>query len=106
MKCLILAAGQGKRIKQITKKFPKCLIKINKESLLKRQIRLLNSLNIKNITIVKGFKAKKINFKSVNYIIINKFIKLFILLTIQSLLHQSQGSMLNQLAYLDQLLLT
>ena len=106
MKCLILAAGQGKRIKQITKKFPKCLIKINKESLLKRQIRLLNSLNIKNITIVKGFKAKKINFKSVNYIIINKFIKLFILLTIQSLLNQSQGSMLNQLAYLDQLLLT
>ena len=66
MKCLILAAGQGKRIKHITKKFPKCLIKINKESLLQRQIRLLYRLNIKNITVVKGFKSKKINFKSVS----------------------------------------
>jgi len=73
MKCLILAAGQGQRIKHITKKFPKCLIKINKESLLQRQIRLLHRLNIKNITVVKGFKAKKINFKSVNYILNKNF---------------------------------
>ena len=65
MKCLILAAGRGKRIKHITKKLPKCLIKINKESLLQRQIRLLHRLNIKNIIVVKGFKAKKINFKSI-----------------------------------------
>ena len=73
MKCLILAAGRGRRIKHITKKFPKCLIKINKESLLQRQIRLLHRLNIKNITVVKGFKANKINFKSANYVLNKNF---------------------------------
>ena len=39
MKCIILAAGQGKRIDQVTKNKPKCLIKINKETLLERQIK-------------------------------------------------------------------
>ena len=36
MKCIILAAGQGKRIKKITKDNPKCLIKVNNENLLTR----------------------------------------------------------------------
>ena len=65
MKCIILAAGQGKRIDQVTKNKPKCLIKINKETLLERQIKLLNHLKLKKITIVKGFMAEKIKFKSV-----------------------------------------
>ena len=73
MKCVILAAGQGKRIKQITKKKPKCLIKINNETLLDRQIRLLNCLNIKKITVVKGFRAEEINVDSLNYVFNKNF---------------------------------
>ena len=73
MKCVILAAGQGKRIKQIVKKKPKCLIKINNETLLDRQVRLLNCLNIKKITVVKGFRAKEINIDSLNYVFNKNF---------------------------------
>ena len=73
MKCIILAAGQGKRIDQVTKNKPKCLIKINKETLLERQIKLLNHLKLKKITIVKGFMAEKIKFKSVDYVYNKKY---------------------------------
>ena len=59
MKAIILAAGQGKRIPKVTKNKPKCLIKINKISLIERQISFLHKLNINDIIIVKGFKKKK-----------------------------------------------
>ena len=69
MKAIILAAGQGKRIPKVTKNKPKCLIKINKISLIERQISFLHKLNINDIIIVKGFKKKKISIKKVKYII-------------------------------------
>ena len=73
MKCIILAAGLGKRIKNVTKKQPKCLIKINNETLLSRQIRLFRSLNIKKITVIRGFKADKISFNFVKYVFNKNF---------------------------------
>lgn len=59
MKCIILAAGQGKRIDQVTKNKPKCLIKINKETLLERQIKLLNHLKLKKSLLLKVLWLKK-----------------------------------------------
>lgn len=67
MKCIILAAGQGTRIKQITKKKPKCLIKINGISIIERQIIFLRKLKIDEIIIVTGFKKEKINFRNIKY---------------------------------------
>lgn len=69
---LILVAGRGKRISNYTNK-PKCLLKINKQSLLERNIEFLTSLGINKIFIVVGYKSilikreikklkKKINF--------------------------------------------
>jgi len=69
MKCIILAAGSGKRIKNITKKIPKCLIKINNITIIERQIRFLKKLKIKDIIIIKGFKKNLIKFKNAKYII-------------------------------------
>ena len=63
MKAIILAAGRGTRIPSITKKKPKCLIKVNKIPILLRQINFLRKLNIKDIIIVKGFKKNQINYK-------------------------------------------
>lgn len=68
MKCIILAAGKGTRIPQITKKKPKCLITINKISILKRQINFLKRLGINDIIVVNGYKKNQINFKNIKYI--------------------------------------
>ena len=59
MKAIIIAAGQGKRIPQITKKKPKCLIKINNKTIIKRQIDFFRDLKISKIAVVRGFMKKK-----------------------------------------------
>ena len=69
MKSIIIAAGSGRRIPEISKTIPKSLIKINNKSILKRQIDLMRSLNINEISIIKGFKSNKINFKKIKYFI-------------------------------------
>lgn len=67
MKSIIIAAGSGKRIPEFSKDKPKSLIYINKKTLLKRQIDFIRKLNIDKISIIRGYKAKKIKFKKIKY---------------------------------------
>jgi len=55
MKAIILAAGQGIRLKSVTRE-PKCLFKINGETILERQVRLLRKYGIQEIYMVVGYK--------------------------------------------------
>ena len=56
---VFLLAGFGKRISNLTKN-PKCLLKINKESIIIKNLKLLKELGIKNVTLVLGYKYKLI----------------------------------------------
>ena len=67
MKSIIIAAGSGRRIPEFSKLIPKSIIKINNKPLLKRQIELIKQCKINKISIVKGFRANKINFKKIKY---------------------------------------
>jgi choline kinase len=67
MKSLILAAGRGSRIPEISKTKPKCLIKIKGKTILGRQIHLMRKNNIAKIGIIRGFKKNKIKFKKIKY---------------------------------------
>ncbi len=60
MKAIILAAGQGARMGEVTKDIPKPLIKLNNKPILIHQIESLNSNGIKDISIVIGFKKDKV----------------------------------------------
>ncbi len=73
MQSLILAAGRGTRIAKITKTKPKCLININKKSILKRQIDFFRRLKINKVNVIKGYKQNKIAYKNINYILNKKF---------------------------------
>lgn len=68
MNSIILAAGRGSRIPEISNNKPKCLININGSSILSRQVKFLKNLKIKNIRIIRGYKKNYIKFKSVNYV--------------------------------------
>lgn len=57
MRAIILAAGQGTRLGNLTQSTPKCLVKVSKKSILEWQIKTLNSLGIKDIEIVIGTKG-------------------------------------------------
>lgn len=60
MKALILAAGVGKRLWQITQHRPKCLIEIGGHSLLHRYLTALASVGIRRADIVVGYKQEMI----------------------------------------------
>ena len=59
-KALILAAGQGSRLRPLTNTRPKCLVELDGKSLLSHQIKTLNSLMIDDIHVVTGYLARKI----------------------------------------------
>ena len=52
MRAIILAAGEGTRLRPYTLDRPKCLVEINGESLLGRQIKVLNSEGINQIILM------------------------------------------------------
>jgi choline kinase len=58
MKAVILAAGEGKRLRGITSN-PKCMLEINGETLIQRQLRLLGKVYSTPVIIV-GYKYKAI----------------------------------------------
>jgi len=60
MKAIILAAGIGSRLQPYTNEIPKCLLEVNNETLLSRQLRILENSGIKKVIIVTGYKAEKI----------------------------------------------
>ena len=59
--CLILAAGEGKRLQPFTNNYPKGLVSLLGKPLISHQIATLNSLGIEKIAIVTGYKAEKFN---------------------------------------------
>lgn len=60
MKAIILAAGVGKRLWQVTQHRPKCLIEIGGQSLLRRYLTTLASVGIRRADIVVGYKQEMI----------------------------------------------
>ena len=73
MKSIILAAGEGKRLRPLTNNTPKCMVEIFGKSLLERQIQVMKSCGINDIVVVTGYKSNMINIpgiifeKNVNY---------------------------------------
>ena len=68
MKAIIVAAGIGSRLGELTKHIPKPLVDVNGKSILERQISLFKKFGIDEIFIITGYKNDKINFSNVNYI--------------------------------------
>ena len=57
MRAIILAAGRGGRLRDVTGNRPKCLARIGERTLIERQIRSLRACGIDTITVVAGFRA-------------------------------------------------
>jgi len=67
MKAIIVAAGQGSRVRPYSNDKPKCMLKIGGKTILKRQIEILKQCGIYDIVVVKGYKANMINYANVKY---------------------------------------
>lgn len=67
MKAIILAAGQGTRLKKYTENLPKGMLSFMGKTIIERQIELYRQCGIHEIIIVRGFAAEKIDYDGVSY---------------------------------------
>ena len=83
LKAIILAAGQGKRLRPLTENIPKCMVNFLGKSILKRQIEIFQNLGIHDISVVTGYCDDKVNldnitkFKNKNFMTTNMVESLF-----------------------------
>jgi len=60
MQAIILAAGMGKRLKDLTKDNTKCMVEVNGVKLIDRTINQLAKLNLNRLVIVVGYEGQKL----------------------------------------------
>ncbi len=64
MQAIILAAGMGRRLKELTKDNTKCMVEVNGTKLIDRMLGQLDKKNLSKIVIVVGYEGEKLK----NYI--------------------------------------
>lgn len=67
MKAIILAAGEGKRLRPLTENVPKCMVGIFGKSLLEHQLGVFEKVGISDITIITGYKSNSVTIPNVKY---------------------------------------
>ena len=60
MQAIILAAGMGRRLKELTSNNTKCMLSINGSSLIERMLNALDPQDLKRIIIVTGYQAENL----------------------------------------------
>ncbi len=60
MQAIILAAGMGKRLKELTQDNTKCMVQVNGVTLVERTLTQIDHLNINKIIIVVGYEGQKL----------------------------------------------
>jgi len=73
MKVIILAAGEGSRLRPYTKDQPKCVVELCGKALIDYQLDLFKKSEIFDITLVAGYKHEKLERKGVKKLINHKF---------------------------------
>ena len=67
MKAIILAAGQGTRLKKYTQGLPKGMLIFDGKTIIERQLEIYRECGIENISVVRGYASEKINYGGVKY---------------------------------------
>ena len=62
MKAIILAAGRGSRLEQLTANTPKGLVRLHGQTLIERMVRVLSINGVDKIGIVTGYKREAFEF--------------------------------------------
>ena len=60
MQGIILAAGMGKRLKELTQNNTKCMVKVNGVTLIERMLRQIESKYLSRVVIVVGYESDKL----------------------------------------------
>ena len=67
MRAIILAAGRGSRMGPLSDDRPKCLVELDGQPLIARQIAALRRGGVDEIGVVRGYRAEMIDFPGLSY---------------------------------------
>ncbi|MEE1925399.1 phosphocholine cytidylyltransferase family protein [Pseudomonas sp. 148P] len=73
MRVIILAAGQGTRLRPYTDDRPKCLVQLQGRALLHRQLDVLHTQGLNDITLVGGYRAECLQDQGADLVINPRF---------------------------------
>ncbi len=65
MKSIILAAGEGKRLRPLTNNIPKCMVKVDGKPLIEHQVSCLKRSGIEKINICLGYAHDRVSISGV-----------------------------------------
>ena len=60
MQAIILAAGMGKRLKELTNNNTKCMVKVNGVTMIDRMLHQIDEKKLNKIVIVVGYEGQKL----------------------------------------------
>ena len=73
MRVIILAAGQGTRLRPYTDNIPKCMVEVAGKPILHHQLDVLRGSGLNEILLVGGYCADRLNAEGVEIILNAKF---------------------------------
>lgn len=73
MRAIILAAGQGTRLRPYTDSIPKCMVELAGKPLLHHQLKVLRDAGLSKILLVGGYRAERLNAEGVEIELNPKF---------------------------------
>lgn len=62
MKAILLAAGEGKRLRPYTNEVPKCMVPFRGRSIIDRLLSTMRQCGIENIALVSGYKGEALEY--------------------------------------------
>ncbi|MBU0551081.1 phosphocholine cytidylyltransferase family protein [Myxococcota bacterium] len=68
MKAIIIAAGQGKRLRPYTDDRPKCMVEIGGKPIIQHQVDALRRSGVDDIVIIRGYKKRGLNIRGVRFV--------------------------------------
>ena len=73
MKAIILSAGYGSRLGDLTNELPKSLVDVNGKSIIQRQIETFRNNGIKDIIVIVGPNKDKFQLNNIEYVVDKNF---------------------------------
>lgn len=67
-KAIVLAASRGTELGALTEDRPKCMVDVRGQPLLRRLVDTLNSGNVRDVTVIRGYRKEMVNLPSIKVI--------------------------------------
>lgn len=74
-KIIIVAAGEGTRLRPKTDNIPKCMVEVGGKPMLEYQLDVIRECGVKDIVLIKGYKEEKIQYDDIKYYINDEYYK-------------------------------